>query len=96
MRFNASDKLFFADSFQFLSSSLNSLIKSFRKNNFKYLSEKRDGKVFDLVKEKRYDLCDDMSDFKNLIEKLSSKEKLHNSLADQKISNKIYKYALQV
>ena len=96
MRFNASDKLFFADSFQFLSSSLNSLIKSFRKNNFKYLSEKRDSKVFDLVKEKRYDLCDDMSDFKNLIEKLSSKEKLHNSLADQKISNKIYKDALQV
>ena len=96
MRFNSSDKLFFADSFQFLSSSLNSLIKSFSKNNFTYLSEKHDGKVFDLVKEKRYYLCDDMSDFKNLIEELPSKEKLHNSLADQKISNKIFKHALHV
>ena len=39
MSFNISSKLVFYDSFQLLSSSLNSLVKNFGKNDFKYLSQ---------------------------------------------------------
>ena len=38
MSFTISNKLSFIDSFQFLSSSLDTLVKNFDKNNFKYLS----------------------------------------------------------
>ena len=39
----------FIDSFQFLSSSLNSLGKNLGKHDFKYLSQEFDSKVLDLV-----------------------------------------------
>ena len=39
MSFNINSKLVFYDSFQLLSSSLNSLVKNFGKNDFKYLSQ---------------------------------------------------------
>ena len=48
--FNINNKLIFIDSFQFLSSSLNSLVKNLGKDNFKYLSQEFDNKVLDLVK----------------------------------------------
>ena len=38
MRFDISNKLIFIDNFQFLSSSLDSLVKNLGKNDFKYLS----------------------------------------------------------
>ena len=46
-------KLIFIDRFQFLSSSLDNLIKNLGKNDFKYLSQEFDNKVLDLVKGRR-------------------------------------------
>ena len=49
------NELSFIDSFQFLSSSLDSLVKNLNKDDFKYLSEEFDNNnVLDLVKQKRY------------------------------------------
>ena len=39
MRFNINSKLIFIDSFQFLSSSLESLVKNLGEDDFKYLSQ---------------------------------------------------------
>ena len=50
MSFTINDKLSFIDSFQFLSSSLDSLLKNL--GNFKYLSQEFCNNVLDLVKQK--------------------------------------------
>ena len=52
MSFNTNSKLFFIDSLQFLRSSLDILVKNFGKDDFKYLGEKFDNKVLDLVQQK--------------------------------------------
>ena len=39
LSFSINNKLLFIDSFQFLSSSLNILVKNLNKDDFKYLSE---------------------------------------------------------
>ena len=52
MSFNTNKKLIFIDSFQFLSSLLDSLAKSLCQNNFKHLSQEFANEVLDLVKEK--------------------------------------------
>ena len=46
------NKLSFIDSFQFQSSSLDSLVKDLSKDDFKYLSQEFDNKVLDTVKQK--------------------------------------------
>ena len=46
------NKLSFIDSLQFLSSSLDSLIKNLSKNDFKYLTQEFNNNVLDLVKQK--------------------------------------------
>ena len=50
MRFTINDKLKFIDSFQFLNSSLDSLVKNLNKDGFKYLSQEIDKNTLDLVK----------------------------------------------
>ena len=45
-------KLSFVDSFQLLSSSLNSLVKNLDKNDFKYLSQETDNNVWDIIMQK--------------------------------------------
>ena len=50
MSFSIKNKLNFADSFQFLSSSFDSLVKNLAKVDFKYLSQEFDNNVLDLVK----------------------------------------------
>ena len=52
MSFNINNKLSFIDSLQFLSSSLNSLVKNLNKDYFKYLRQEFDNNVLDLVKRK--------------------------------------------
>ena len=47
MSFNIRNKINFTDSFQFLSSSLVSLVKALGKNNFKYFNN-----ILDTVKQK--------------------------------------------
>ena len=54
MSFTINKKLSFIDSFQFLSSSLDSLVKNLNKDDFKYLSEEFDNNVLDLVKQKGF------------------------------------------
>ena len=54
MSFTINRKLGFIDSFQFLSSSLDSLVKNLNKDDFKYLSEEFDNNVLDLVKQKGF------------------------------------------
>ena len=52
MTFIINNKLIFIDSFRFLNSSLDSLIKSLSRYDFKYLSPEFDNNVSDLVKQK--------------------------------------------
>ena len=54
MSFAINRKLSFIDSFQFLSSSLDSLVKNIKKDNFKYLSQEFDNNIIGLVKQKGF------------------------------------------
>ena len=61
------NKLSFIDSLQFLSSSLDSLIKNLSKNDFKYLTQEFNNNVLDLVKQKwsyHYEYMSDFEKFK--------------------------------
>ena len=63
MSFNINNNLIFINSFQFLSFSLDSLVKNLNKDEFKYLSQDFDSKVLHLVKQKGFYLYEYMSDF---------------------------------
>ena len=63
MNFTINNKLSFIDSFQFLSSSLDSLVKNLNKDYFKYLSQETDNNLLDLVKKKQFYPYEYMSDF---------------------------------
>ena len=80
MSFSFNNKLSFIDSFQFLSSSLDSLVKNLAKDDFKYLSQEFDNNVLDLVKQKGFYPYEYMSDFEKFKEQLPSKEKFYNLL----------------
>ena len=54
MSFSVKNKLSFIDNFQFLSISLDSLVKNLGKDDFKYLSQKFGNNVLDLVRQKRF------------------------------------------
>ena len=53
MSFNINIKLVLLDSFQFLSSSLDSLVKKLNKDDIKYLSQEFDSSVVNPVKQKK-------------------------------------------
>ena len=80
MSFSINDQLSFINSFQFLSSSLDSLVKNLNEDYFKCLSQEFDNNVLDLVKRKGSYPYEYMSDFEKFKEELSSKEKLYSSL----------------
>ena len=63
MSFTIINKLSFTDSFQFLSSLLDSLVKNLSKVDFKYLSQEFDNNVLDLVKQKGFYPYEYMSHF---------------------------------
>ena len=63
MNFSINNKLVLINSFQFLGSSLDSLVKSLDKNNLKHLSQEFDSKVIDLIKQKVFHPCQYMSSF---------------------------------
>ena len=54
MSFSVNNNLSFIDNFQFLSSSLDSLVKNLNKNYFKYFSQEFDNNVLDPVKQKDF------------------------------------------
>ena len=64
--FTINNKLTFIDSFQLLSSSLNSLVKTLGKYDFKYFSREFDNNILDLVKQKGFYPYEYMSDFEEL------------------------------
>ena len=70
MSFTINNKLRFTDSFQSLSSSLDSLVKNSNKDQFKYLSQEFDNNVLDLAKKKGFCPFEYMTDFEKFKEKL--------------------------
>ena len=96
MTFSINNKLSFIDNSQFLSSSWDSLIKSLNKDDLKYLSQKFDNNIFDLVKQKGFYPYEYVSDFGKFQEELVSKENLFSSLTDKKASDKEYEHVLKV
>ena len=63
MSFSINNKLSFIDSLQFVSSSLDNLVKNLAKDDFKYLSQEFDNNILDLVKNKGFYSYEYMSDF---------------------------------
>ena len=94
MSFTINNKLSFIESFQFLSSSLDNLVKNLNKDDFKYLSQEFDNNVLDLVKQKGFYPYKYTSDFEKFKEELPSKEKFHSSLTNRKITGKEYELFL--
>ena len=70
MSFNINNMLSFTESFPFLSSSLDSLVRNLNKDDVKYLSREFDNSVLDLVKQKEFHLYEYMSDFEKFKEEL--------------------------
>ena len=75
MTFNSINTIIFIDSFQFLSSSLEKLVKILGKNDFKYLSQELDSKVLDLVKQKGLHPYEYISGFESIKKKLPQGKK---------------------
>ena len=74
------NNLRFFDNFQFLTSSLDSLVKNLAKDDFKYLSQVFDNSALDLVKQKGFYPYEYMSNFEKFKEQLPSKKKFYRSL----------------
>ena len=87
---------FFFDRFQFLSSSLGSLVINLNKNAFKHSSQEFDKKKLDLVKRKGFYPYEYATDFEKFKQKLPSKEIFYSSLTEKKISDKEYHHDLNI
>ena len=92
MNFTINNKLSFIYSFQFLSSSLDSLVKNLNKKGFKYLSREFDNNVLDLVKQKGFYSYEYISGSEKFKEELPSKEKIYKSLTDRKTIGEEYEH----
>ena len=88
MSFSINDKLSFIDSFQFLRSSLDSLVKNANKDDFKFYSQEFDNNISDLAKQKGFYPYEYMSDFKKFKKELRNEEKSYSLLTGKKISGK--------
>ena len=79
---------------QIMNSSLDSLVKKLSDNDFKYLSEKFNRELLELVKQKGVYPYEYMDNFKTFSEdKLPDKSKFASSLKDECISKKDYQRA---
>ena len=74
MSFTINSKLSFIGSFQFLNSSLDSLVKNLKEDGFKYLSEEFNKNKLDLVKQKGFYPYEYVSDFEKFKEELPRKK----------------------
>ena len=75
MSFTINNKASFIDSFTFLSSSLDSLVKNLSQDDSMYFSQEYHNNVSDLFKQKGFYLYGYMSDFEKFKEKLPNIEK---------------------
>ena len=96
MSFNFNNKLAFIDSFQFLSTSVDSLVKKLGKNDFKYLIQEFDIDVLDVVKQKGFYPYEHMGKFEKFKEEWPSKEKIYGLLTVKRISDKEYEHVVKV
>ena len=96
LSFTINNKFSIIDSFQFLTSSLDSLDKNLNKDDFKYLSQEFDKNKLYLVKQKEFYLFEYMSVFEKFKEELHSKKKFYSSLTNSKINDKEYEHVLNV
>ena len=88
MSFRINNKLRFIDSFRFLTSSIDSLVKNLNKGDSKYLSQEFDNNVLDLVQQKGFYPYEYMSDFEKFKEQLANKENFYSSLRGKKLVTK--------
>ena len=86
--FSLNNKLVFIDSFQFISTSWDILVKNLGENDFKYLSQKFDSEVLDLVKQKLFYSYKYKASFEKFKEKLPVINEFYSSLSDKGISDK--------
>ena len=96
MKISINNMLSFVDSFQFISSLLDRLVKKLNKVDFKCFIIEFDNNVSDLVKQKGFYLYKYMSDFEKFKEELRRKEKFYSSLTGKKIKDKEYEHVLDV
>ena len=68
MTLSINSKLNFIDGFQFLSSSLDSLVRNLGKDDLEYLSQEFENNVLDIVKQKGFYPYEYMTDFKKFKE----------------------------
>ena len=94
--FNINNKLAFIDSFLFVSSSLDSLVKNLGKDDCKYLSQEFNSNVRDLARQKGFYPYEYMNDFEKFKGQLTSKEKFYSYLMSKKITDKEYQHVLKV
>ena len=95
MSFSVNNKLSFIYNSQFLSSSLDSLLKKLGKDYSKYLSQEFDNNILYLVKEKGFHPYEYMNDFEKFKEQIPDKEKFYSSLTGKNISDKKYEHVLE-
>ena len=76
MSFTVNNKLSVIDSFQFLSSSLDSLVKNLSRDDFKYLIQELNKSKLDLAKQKGFYLYEYMSDSEKFKEEVPVKENI--------------------
>ena len=97
MAFMINRNLVFIDRMQFINSSLDSLVKTLKDEDFKYLSSYFNSKCLKVVKEKGVYPYEYMNSFKKFDEtKLPSKDKLFSSLKNEGIINKEYSSAKNI
>ena len=90
-------KIRFIDSFKFMATSLDSLVKNLPKDSFKNLTEFYEGKQLDLIKRKGVFPYDWFDSFDRLSERnLPLKEAFHSILNDSDITEEDYKHAQNV
>ena len=82
--FSVNNKTGFIDSFQLLSSSLDTLVKNVSNDDFKYVSQEFDNNVLDLLKQKMFYPYEYMSNFGKFKQQPSSKEKFYSLLTGKK------------
>ena len=94
MAFTTNKNFVFIESMQFMNSSLNSLVKNFSSDDFKYLSEECSGQLLELVKEKGLYAYKYMDSFEKFSENtLPDKCKIFSALKGECISEKDYERA---